>query len=273
MLAVIVSALLSTAALQEQITSQHEACSEWESDLSSPELDEILSQKFTYLARGTQSYAFVSEDQKYVLKFIKMNHLTSDPWLKYLPSFLGGKLRYKKVELREQRFQNLFNTLHFCHEKFQDETGVKFIHLNPSPTWNKTVHLISKKGESLTLPLQDVPFIIQERADLIFPRLFQLIKDNKIEEAKQAITSLFELLWKRGNLGLFDEDRSVSNNFGFVGEKVIQLDIGGLVIKAPDEKASLEEIQRIASRIREKIEVHHPEFLPYFDEAARSYNT
>ncbi len=269
----ILSVLLSTTTLQDQITSVHEARTEWEIDLNSPELDQILSQKFTYLARGTQSYAFISEDQKYVLKFIKMNHLTPHPWLKMVPPFLGGELRYKKVELRQQRFQDFFNTLHFCHANFQEETGVKFIHLNRSPSWNKTVHLTGKKGESLTFPLQNIPFIIQERAELIYHRLFRLIKNHKIEEAKQALTSLFDFLQKRGSLGLVDTDHSISNNFGFVGERVIQLDTGGLVIRNPDEKATLEEIHRIAGRIRAKIERRHPEFLPHFDEAARSYSS
>lgn len=35
------------------------------------EVERILSQKFTYLARGSQAFAFISEDGKYILKLFK----------------------------------------------------------------------------------------------------------------------------------------------------------------------------------------------------------
>src|SRR5689334_14456085 len=38
------------------------------------QLDRILSQPFRYLSAGSQSYAFVSEDGKYVIKFFRMKH-------------------------------------------------------------------------------------------------------------------------------------------------------------------------------------------------------
>ncbi|MBS0605157.1 MAG: hypothetical protein JSS60_09020 [Verrucomicrobia bacterium] len=37
------------------------------------EVDRILTQKFTYLARGSQAFAFISEDGKYVLKLFKQH--------------------------------------------------------------------------------------------------------------------------------------------------------------------------------------------------------
>src|ERR1700722_9111833 len=47
-------------------------------------LDEILSQKFTYFAKGTHCYAFVSEDQKYVIKFHRYpSHMRLFPWLNH----------------------------------------------------------------------------------------------------------------------------------------------------------------------------------------------
>ena len=61
---------------------------EWEITPEEKDLElfnQLLLQKFTYLDRGTQSYAFVSADQKYVIKFFNMKHLTPKTWLKLLP--------------------------------------------------------------------------------------------------------------------------------------------------------------------------------------------
>ena len=45
--------------------------------------EEILKQPFHYLARGGQSFVFVSEDQKYVIKFFKNNPNPVVPLKKY----------------------------------------------------------------------------------------------------------------------------------------------------------------------------------------------
>ena len=38
-------------------------------------LAQITNQKFTYIGKGAQCYAFASEDGEYVLKFFKFKHL------------------------------------------------------------------------------------------------------------------------------------------------------------------------------------------------------
>lgn len=252
----------------DQISSSLSPREKWENDLSSPILDQLLTQKFTYLGRGTQSYVFLSEDQKYVIKFIKMNHLTPHLWLKYLPLPFLDKLRYKKVYQREQRLNQVFDTLHYSYRELKDETGLLFIHINRTKNWNKQVTLIGKKGETFILPLDDVPFIIQEKAELFYSRLFHLIETNDTEGAKSCLRSLLNLIWKRGCKGLIDQDRSISNNFGFVNDKPIQLDIGGLCFIDPDQKlpAALSEVDRISKRIGSRIEKDHPEFLPAYQE-------
>ena len=42
------------------------------------QLGRILDQKFTYIGKGAQCYAFASADQQYVLKFFKFNGCRSD---------------------------------------------------------------------------------------------------------------------------------------------------------------------------------------------------
>ena len=62
---------------------------EWEFPQPSAEeqeqIDAILSQKFTYLARGSQAFAFVSEDGRYVLKLFKQHKWHPKNPLGYIP--------------------------------------------------------------------------------------------------------------------------------------------------------------------------------------------
>ncbi len=257
-----------------QISSTLDSREKWNNDISSPILDQVLTQKFTYLGRGTQSYVFESQDQKYVIKFIKMNHLTPNKWLKHLPAPLLSNLKYKKVFKREQKLHQLFDSLQYAYREFKDESGLLFIHINRTKNWNKKVTLTGKKGETFTLSLDDIPFIIQEKAELIYRRLFRLIKANNNEEAKNCVRALLKLVWTRGCKGLFDHDRSVSNNFGFVNEKPIQFDIGELYHVDSEKKlpAAAEEVHRIARRIGAKIEATHPEFLPIYQEVLHEFD-
>src|SRR5579871_916778 len=62
---------------------------EWEFPPLNPkeqkEIERILSQKFTYLARGSQAFAFISEDGRYVLKMFKQHKWHSKNLLGYIP--------------------------------------------------------------------------------------------------------------------------------------------------------------------------------------------
>ena len=49
------------------------------------QLDTILKQKFHYLAKGTHCFAFLSENQYYVIKLHRFpSHLRLFPWLTHL---------------------------------------------------------------------------------------------------------------------------------------------------------------------------------------------
>jgi len=259
----------------DQVTVAFNPLEKWENDLSDPFLDQILTQKFTYLGRGTQSIAFSSEDGNYVLKFFKMNHLCPSKWIKYVPYPFFPNLKKKKVFLKEQKMHRLFDALQYSYREFKDETGLLFIHINRTKNWNRSVTLLGKNGETFVHPLGNTSFIIQKKAKLLFPELFQLLETNDIEGAKRSIRSFLTLIQTRGDKGLFDDDHSVSNNFGFVDGNAIQFDIGELfLVKDPDlhEKA-VSEVQRIGRRIQAKIEEAHPKFVPIYQEILREFES
>ena len=66
----------------------------------------LLTQTYRYLNCGSQSYIFVSEDGKTILKFFKFQHMRIPPWLDFLPSKgKFGKNRLKKRKILEETFK------------------------------------------------------------------------------------------------------------------------------------------------------------------------
>ncbi len=220
-------------------------------------LNEVLSQKFVYLARGAQSYAFVSADQKYVLKFFNMEHLTPKTWLKYIPRpFLEG-YRARKVDRREKRLKETFTAIKKAYEELKDETGLYFVHLNRTSNLNKKIVLIDRQGIEWDIDLDKTAFIIQEKAELIYCRFAKLIERGDIDELEEAKESILKLIAKRCEKGFSDNDTGVQNNYGFVGKRPIQIDLGELIKNdtlKPDLSA---EVQRVRRKIDDWIKKNH----------------
>ncbi len=225
---------------------------------------QILSQKFTYLADGTQAYAFESEDGRYILKFFKMKHLIPKMWLNYLP--LPEALedyRFRKVDRRILRRYETFTSYKVAFEDLQKEAGLIFVHLNPSRDLKKKVLLIDANGKEHRIDLDRVPFVIQKRAELLYVRLAKLKEKGDHAEMKEAIHTFLQLVETRCQKGFADRDKGISNNYGYIGDAVIQIDIGDVVFDELLKEPS--NVQREVYRIAKKLEywmMHHaPEYL------------
>lgn len=175
----------------------------------------VLSQKFTFLGEGAQAYAFASEDSKYVLKLFKMHRFTPS-LTDYLCPHLVGR--------RAKNLRWVFNGYKTAFEEFREDTGVVYIHLNHTQDLKQKLQLIDDKGKFHSLDLDQMYFIVQEKAELIFAHLKKLPQ----KEADAAIASVLNLVKRRVQKGYADRDKAVSNNYGFVGDKPIHLDVGRL---------------------------------------------
>lgn len=196
-----------------------------------PWLHTILNQKFHYLGHGGQCYAFASEDGRYVLKFFK-HHLRRVPWLFSnlpLPSNLEY-LREKKRNKRENKLIRDFSSYKLCFEKLPEETGLIFVHLNKTIGRLPSVLIADKLNIEHRIALDEVEFVIQKKATLAYTYIDQLMQANRIEEAKKGVASICDLIVKRSQKGIFDEDAKIHRNFGFVNDQAIVVDVGRLKI-------------------------------------------
>ena len=111
---------------------------------------EILKQPFHYLARGGQTFVFVSEDQKYVLKFFKNSPNAFVPLKKYHTKKIGKLMRDIEGYL-------------LAFERLPEESGLIFLKLDTETPFDQTVTIVDKLGIQHELSLQKTLFVVQKK--------------------------------------------------------------------------------------------------------------
>jgi hypothetical protein len=165
---------------------------EWEIPLSQAEAEQIsfiLSQKFTFLGKGNQSFAFVSEDEKYVLKIPRRPfRLTRAP--RKLP-------------------EDLCTSCKLSYDHLRKETGLVYVHLNPSSKW-PLIHVTDALGFSHSIDPSRFRFFLQRKAT---PFL-----------SGQKDPSFAELMDTFREKGIAPMDLKIRSNFGLLDGTTIQID-------------------------------------------------
>lgn len=240
--------------------------SDWELPSLRPEeqseVDQILSQKFTYLARGSQAFAFVSEDGKYVLKLFKQHKWHPSNILGYLP--LPFNPYYKDYLVRQGKQNAVLSSCKLALLNVKEDTGVLYAHLNPTKLNVPPVDLVDKHGKSWTLDLSKSCFLLQKRAELFYPHVERLMEEGDVDGAKYAITSTLKLLDRFISMGVFENNAILRKNFGFIDNEAVQFDIGKFKFDAsrePDRR----EIRIVAKNFYRWIGKNYPELLEHFD--------
>lgn len=219
----------------EMVSSTLEPHPQWA--IADPAPRSILSQKFTFLGEGAQAIAFASEDGKYVLKLFKMRRFT--------PSYMD-QLCPHVVRRRLKNLHWVFNGYRNAYQDLRRESGLVWIHLAKTSTIHQTLTIFDRDGIEHHIDADATEFVIQENAELIFRRLTRLYKEGKKSELEKAIASIQALVQYRIDKGYVDRDKAVSNNYGFVGNRAIQFDIGRLY---KGQKPG--QLERINNRIEE----------------------
>ncbi len=233
-----------------RITSKLTPQPEWETaPLSSEEknrIKEILSQPYSYLDKGVQSFVFASEDGQYVIKFFRHDHLDAPFWL------TPNQRIKKQAQLCKE-----FLSYKLAFQNLREQTGLVLVHLNKTEDLHQTLDLVDKLGIHHPLPLDNYEFLIQKRASLLYTALNQMIEENKISDAKETLSNLVELLAHLAKEGISDKDPDLITNFGVIGTKPIQIDVGRFSPRDPH--VDKDEILRITDCLNQYLTTRCPE--------------
>jgi hypothetical protein len=254
----------------DKIASSHTPSPEWEIPaLPSQErkaLDQILDQKFTYYSKGSQAYVFISEDKKYILKFLKQQKLRANSWLAHLPFFFNPY--YQQYLFKQKKRQDTFSACKTAFTELKNETGLLYVHINNARDLNKKVTLFDKNGERHTIPIDHTSFYMQKRAQLIYSRISEMMHNEDIEGAKKVISSVFFLIDYLGKSGVVDNDPILRKNFGLIDDIAVQIDVGKLRIDPERQKnyAYKKEVGSITHSFKTWLEKNYPALSNHFEE-------
>lgn len=232
-------------------------------------LDVVVQQKFHYLAKGCHTYAFLSEDGKYVLKFHRYaSHMRKFPWLNHPFSY---RFDPKRKKIREHNLAKLDANMQSYKESYlnlQTETGLILLHINRTHHLQRTVTIVDATGADYKISLDEVTFQLQHRADLIFETLDRLALEEKTEEAKKVISHIIQLIVHCSQKGYVNQDPVLRKNYGLLADRAIHIDVGDLV---RNDTVSLKEnyipiVWEVTRRLRERLELKSPGLLQYYQQ-------
>lgn len=217
------------------ITSHLDNDPEWETRSLSPEeeliAEEALNQTYRYWAKGHQAYVFLSEDGKYILKFLKFQRIRVNTWLAHLPypAFLEPWVR-QKIESKENKLRELFKSWKIAFEHLKPETALLMVHLNKTEHLKKSITIIDPIGITHKLDLDNTVFLVQKKADLMVPQIQKWMAANEKEKAKEIISKMLALYVSEYKRGLGEKDQHILRNMAIIDGEPVHIDLGRFVI-------------------------------------------
>lgn len=257
--------------LQEQITAVQKVHSQWNIPTTPEKLkqiNEILSQHFHFIGDGKQCTAYVSHDGQYVLKFLLQRPITIKPRFSELPDIFPFTLvKSQKAIALDERKEDLFKALMISYTVAPDQTGVMYVHLNPTENLFKRPLIIDEKANPVYIDVGSTQFILQKRAMLVKPTLIDLMCEGKVAEAKNRLDQVLMLLFEAAKLGIVDADPSLirNNNIGFLEDRAIYVDTGKL--RLVQHKLTRKDFVNDLTRLKpfyKWLQAYYPELAEHF---------
>ena len=238
------------------------------SDSLAAETDQALAQNYRYLGKGCQSYVFISDDGKYVIKFFKYQRFTPQEWLNYfafIPSV--DSYRLSKIAIKKQKMDNAFSSWKTAYDYLQPETGIIYVHLNKSDHLKKKLQITDKVGLKYALDMDQMEFMIQKTAKMLVPTINDLMKQHKVDDAKALLDNLLQILISEYQRGFGDNDHALMQNTGVSGKTPIHIDVGQFVQKEEFKNPQVykQEIFNKTYKFRLWLQKEHVELSQYLD--------
>lgn len=190
-------------------------------------VDHALDQEYRYLGKGCQSYVFMSEDGKYVLKFFKYQRFRPQAyinWLSVIPKV--EKIRQEKIEKKQKKLEVFFKSWKIAFDELPEETGLVYVHLNKTNQLGKILTIRDKIGLKHHVDLDQMEFLVQKSATMLCPTLEQMVSKHEIEESKQLLSRLVKMIVSEYHRGLADNDHALMQNTGVIDGRAIHIDVG-----------------------------------------------
>lgn len=229
------------------------------------EANKALSQPYRYLAKGCQSYVFLSEDGQYVIKFFKYQRFRLQPWMTYIPGI--DNYRHDKLEKKWHKLNLFVTSWKIAFDNLKDESGLVVVHLNKTKDWNKQLTIYDKLGIQHQLNLDEMEFCVQKRATPLEVVLMEYKNTHQDEMAQTLLTRLLRMIIFEYQRGIGDNDHALLQNTGVIDQEPIHLDIGQFILseKYKEPKFYHQELYTKTYRMRLWLKEHYPELETFLN--------
>lgn len=190
-------------------------------------LTQVLGQTFHYIGKGAQCYAFVSDDDQYVLKFFKFKHLRPNWLVQLIPSIYPFK-DYKDaiIENKRRKLYGVFEGYDLAYRENREDSELIYLHLMPTTYLQQYVTVTDKMGFEHHINLDEVVFLVQKKGEILRTRLTRELGNQDVGAAQTSIGKILNMYMREYQKGVYDRDHGVMHNTGFVHDQPFHLDVG-----------------------------------------------
>jgi hypothetical protein len=229
-----------------------------------------LSEPYTYLAHGRQSFVFQSADGKSVIKFFNQNYF-QPRWYHFLPALeKWKKSQQEKITLRQMFYRESYP---LALQEFPKETGLLYVHLHTSSTPLPSITLKDPTGRLVRLDLNRVAFVIQKKAKPYLTHLEEVLEKKGLEGIKEEIDCWINFCSKRIEKKISDYDHDIWQNVGALNGEILFIDPGKFYrneqIFEKDQFAL--EWWKATHRLHHWLVIHHPAVACYLLEQTKKH--
>lgn len=228
-------------------------------------VDQKLKQKFHYLGSGKQSHAFLGEDGKTVLKFLRHNDQSFERFLK--KNSIPLEAWYGKLMVRYNP-QPVMESSQLAYEILPELSGIIYTHFHKTYARHGKVQLVDANYIEHEVNLDETPFYLQNYGELVIARIDRHMKQGEIGEAEKAIQFLFQAIEEWSLKGIQVKHPALRRNIGFYGDRVLLLDVGSLYQtgRLEDREFVYQELKSVTARLRRWLFKYHPQLYPYYQQ-------
>lgn len=229
----------------------------------SVESETALGQKYYYLSRGHQCYAFVSEDGRYILKLPRYDLYDPPFWMRVRPFPFVERIRNAFVADKQKRLRFLLGSFKIAFEELREETALLYSHLGKTDHLHKTALIQDRIGRTYSIDLDQTSFLLQTYQPLMMPVCQSFVLSGDRKKAKEILSAFVDLIALRAKKGIFNKDPSFFRNFGMNGSKGVQIDIGSFYRAQSGTFA--DSFSQTAGHVTEWLARLDPEMASWFD--------
>ncbi len=237
--------------------------------------DSILNQKYTYLGKGKQAHVFVSEDGSHVLKLFRsfspklqltlfgksfFVSISKMPFSHFLFSFLFREEAMKQRELDFRSYINSFILL-------KKETQIEYLHLVKTENLKKEITLYDKIGVVHKLNLDETCFLIQRKAEPLYPVLKTFIQEKKEKQAQELIQRFVQLSISLAEKGIINPT-TIEKNYGYLEGYPLLIDVGRVLNKEDlrlESAPSMKQVYNTVHHMKKWLELQDKDMYQYFE--------